>query len=114
MLVSKNPRHAESWTSVLTAAKAVVVSDFPPSSGTATRELQSESRDTSDVCLPPAGKANNGIDVIISDSTCPQSVIKRAQQMKIPIVSSEYVVQCLINGIRLGCEAHEKFGIGHK
>lgn len=36
MLVSKNPRHAESWTSVLTAAKAIVVDDFPSSSGTAT------------------------------------------------------------------------------
>lgn len=116
MLVSKNPRHAESWTSVLRAAKAVVVEDFPSaSSGTATREFGGETTDTSDdFCLQQAGKANNGIDVIISDSTCPQSVIKRAQQMKIPIVSSEYVVQCLINGIRLGCEAHEKFGIGHK
>ena len=41
--------------------------------------------------------------------------MKKAQQMKIPIVSSEYVVQCLINGRRLDCEAHEKFGIScHK
>ena len=33
--------------------------------------------------------------------------------MKVPIVSSEYVVQCLINGQRLSSEAHEKFGVCH-
>ena len=65
--------------------------------------------------MSPTGKASNAVDVIISDSTCPPSVMKKAQQMKIPIVSSEYVVQCLINGRRLDCEAHEKFGIScHK
>lgn len=60
------------------------------------------------------GKASNSVDVIISDSTCPVSVIKKAQQMRIPVVSSEYVVQCLINGRRLPYEAHEKFGVAHK
>lgn len=54
------------------------------------------------------------MDVIISDSTCPSTVMKKAQQMRIPVVSSEYVVQCLINGRRLAAEAHEKFGISHK
>ena len=51
MLVSKNPRHAESWTSVLTAAKAVVVDDFPSSSGTATRKCGEEAGADGHVCL---------------------------------------------------------------
>ena len=114
MLVSKNPRHAESWTSVLTAAKAVVVDDFPSSSGTATRKSHHEPDSSSETGVATAGKASNSVEFIISDSTCPPTVVKKAQQMRIPVVSSEYVVQCLINGRRLSCAAHEKFGVGHK
>lgn len=61
-----------------------------------------------------AGKASNAVDVIISDASCPSHILKKAKQLKIPIVSSEYVVQCLINGKRLPYDAHEKFNINFK
>ena len=115
MLVSKNPRHAESWTSVLRAAHAIVVDDFPPTPGTATRELFVVCNKDTNLLFPSfPGKASNAVDIIISDSTCPSHIIKRAGQLGVPIVTSEYVVQCLINGRRLPTSAHDKFSINHK
>lgn len=49
------------------------------------------------------------VDVIIADSSCPEEIIQKAEQLKIPIVSSEYIVQCLINGRKLPFDAHDKF-----
>lgn len=60
------------------------------------------------------GKDSTKVDIVISDSTCPQRVIQKASELGVPIVTSEYVVQCLINGKRLPCTAHEKFGINFK
>lgn len=39
MLVSHNPRHAESWTSVLKAANAIIVDDFTTPSNSSSRKF---------------------------------------------------------------------------
>jgi hypothetical protein len=96
LLVTKNTKHTESWTPVLNAANAIIVDSMPTSSGTATR------------------KASNSVDVIITDSSCPANIVKKAKQLRIPMVSSEYIVQSLINGQRLPYDAHEKFNYIYK
>ncbi len=55
------------------------------------------------------GKVPNSIDMIIGDATCDPELVKKMKQLKIPIVSGEYVVQCLINGRKLAVEQHPKF-----
>lgn len=40
-------------------------------------------------------------------------MVKKAKSLRIPIVSSEYIAQCLINGKKLAYNAHEKFKYTH-
>ena len=47
--------------------------------------------------------------MIIADRSCPQEIVENAKQFKIPIVSGEYILQCLINGRKLSVDAHPKF-----
>lgn len=54
-------------------------------------------------------KGTNSFDMIIADRSCPQEIVEKAKQFKIPIVSGEYILQCLINGRKLSVDAHPKF-----
>ena len=49
------------------------------------------------------------VDVLITNSQCPDDIIKSAKKRKIPIVSSEWIIQCLIMGKRIAYDAHPKF-----
>ncbi|XP_063215702.1 uncharacterized protein LOC134527188 isoform X3 [Bacillus rossius redtenbacheri] len=48
-------------------------------------------------------------DVILTDLSCLQEVIQKAELYKIPLVSTTWVVQCLINWRRCGYNAHVKY-----
>ncbi|OTF74926.1 hypothetical protein BLA29_001162 [Euroglyphus maynei] len=54
------------------------------------------------------------IDIIIGDASCPTNLVHKAKQLKIPIVASEYIVQCLINGRKLSYDASPSFYYLHK
>lgn len=49
------------------------------------------------------------VDIIIGDATCAEELAARAKQVKVPVVSSEYIVQCLINGRKLPFDAAKCF-----
>lgn len=51
---------------------------------------------------------------MIGDASCPNGLIQKAKQLKIPIVASEYIVQCLINGRKLSYDASPSFSYLHK
>ncbi len=54
------------------------------------------------------------VDIIIGDTSCPIELVKKAKQMKIPVISSEYIVQCLINGRKLSYDASPIFSYTYK
>jgi BRCT domain type II-containing protein len=54
------------------------------------------------------------VDIIIGDPSCPIELVKRAKQMKIPVISNEYIVQCLINGRKLSYDASPLFSYTYK
>ncbi|XP_059151346.1 uncharacterized protein LOC131937745 isoform X2 [Physella acuta] len=86
MVVSENQDFTEAWSSILTMAKSKLVTKFP-----------------SDV------KYNSSIDVVVSDATCPTNVVKKCQNLNVPLVSSEWVAQSIINGHLVDYLGHEKY-----
>ncbi|XP_063781983.1 TP53-binding protein 1 isoform X2 [Pseudophryne corroboree] len=48
-------------------------------------------------------------DVVITDRSCPESILKCAQSLDLPVVSQEWVIQCLINGEKVGYNKHPKY-----
>nr|ACC69108.1 tumor protein p53 binding protein 1 (predicted) [Rhinolophus ferrumequinum] len=48
-------------------------------------------------------------DVVVTDPSCPASVLKCAEALQLPVVSQEWVIQCLIVGDRVGFKQHPKY-----
>lgn len=48
-------------------------------------------------------------DVVITDRSCPESILICAQALNLPVVSSEWAIQCLINGVQVGYNKHPKY-----
>ncbi|XP_065726988.1 TP53-binding protein 1 isoform X2 [Phocoena phocoena] len=48
-------------------------------------------------------------DVVVTDPSCPASVLKCAEALQLPVVSQEWVIQCLIVGQRIGFKQHPKY-----
>lgn len=49
------------------------------------------------------------VDVLVTDRSCPASILKCAQALHLPVVSQEWVIQCLINGEKVGYNKHPKY-----
>ncbi|KAH9518556.1 hypothetical protein Btru_017131 [Bulinus truncatus] len=87
LVVSTNTEFTKSWTSILKCARCNIISKLPAS----------------------ANKYDPGVDVVVADSTCPVSVVNKCHRLNIPLVSSEWIVQCLINGEVVDCKGHVKY-----
>ncbi|XP_066557673.1 TP53-binding protein 1 isoform X1 [Amia ocellicauda] len=48
-------------------------------------------------------------DLLVTDSSCPASVLKCASALDLPVVSPEWLIQSLIAGERLGYDSHPKY-----
>ncbi|XP_050401220.2 TP53-binding protein 1 isoform X2 [Patella vulgata] len=57
----------------------------------------------------PTVKSNIKLDVVISDSTCTKQVKKKAEQLSVPTVSTEWVIQCLITGRIVDACGHPRY-----
>ncbi|CAG2171967.1 unnamed protein product [Oppiella nova] len=91
---SKTPEKLHSlWAPVLSAAQALIVEDNSISVTNLSRKC---------------------VDIIIGDSSCSPELVKKAKQVKIPVISSEYIVQCLINGRKLSYDASPLFAYTYK
>lgn len=49
------------------------------------------------------------VDVVVADTACSRAIVRRCRKLGITIVSTEWIVQCLINGKQLTYDAHPKF-----
>uniref|UniRef100_H3AJL7 TP53-binding protein 1 n=1 Tax=Latimeria chalumnae TaxID=7897 RepID=H3AJL7_LATCH len=52
-------------------------------------------------------------DVVVTDRSCPESVLKCASALELPVVSQEWLIQCLITGERLKYTSHPKYHHGY-
>ncbi|NP_001082071.1 tumor protein p53 binding protein 1 S homeolog [Xenopus laevis] len=52
-------------------------------------------------------------DVVVTDGSCPESMLKCAQALDLPVVSQEWVIQCLISGKQLKHNTHPKYKHNH-
>ena len=50
------------------------------------------------------------IDVVVTDKEIPWDVLQRALESDVAVVSSEWVIQCLITGKRVPYDSHPKYG----
>ncbi|XP_040198468.1 TP53-binding protein 1 isoform X3 [Rana temporaria] len=48
-------------------------------------------------------------DVVLTDRSCPESILKCAQALNLPVVSSEWAIQSLVNGVQVGYNKHPKY-----
>ncbi|KAM6257409.1 TP53-binding protein 1 [Porphyrio hochstetteri] len=48
-------------------------------------------------------------DVVVTDASCPASILKCAEALRLPVVSQEWVIQSLIAGQRVGYKQHPKY-----
>ncbi|KAL5003900.1 hypothetical protein ScPMuIL_017356 [Solemya velum] len=80
MLFSQNDKFKEEWTRILDIAKCKIFYK-----------------------LMAHGKGEkNTIDVVVTDVSCTKSLLRKSKQQKIPVVSTEWVIQSLINGYQVG------------
>ncbi|XP_076464966.1 uncharacterized protein LOC143296874 isoform X2 [Babylonia areolata] len=87
LLTSSVAGFLEVWTSILELAQCKVLSKF-------------------------AGNAagnRSGVEVVVTDHTCVKSMEDKARVLGVPVVSTEWVVQCLINNRLLPHTAHPKY-----
>ncbi|XP_014679978.1 PREDICTED: uncharacterized protein LOC106819911 isoform X2 [Priapulus caudatus] len=85
MILSVNSMFKELWSPVLVAAGGEVVGEL--------------------YALHP--DAPNPVDVVMADQI--DNVTQSVGQLSIPVVTSEWIIQCLVNGFRIDCNAHSKF-----
>ncbi|KAM4675361.1 TP53-binding protein 1 isoform 2-T2 [Discoglossus pictus] len=70
--------------------------------GGAASVKQHKSSDTKDVAL-------GVFDVVVSDSSCPETILKCAEALELPVISQEWIIQCLITGEHVGYDNHPKY-----
>ncbi|CAL1538974.1 unnamed protein product [Lymnaea stagnalis] len=87
MVVSKNEEFSVAWKSILTTAGCRVITKFPAS----------------------ASKHDPGVDVCVSDTTCPVNIVQKCKSLDVPLVSSEWVIQCLVNGHLVSYGGNKKY-----
>jgi len=51
----------------------------------------------------------SSVDVIVATQQISSATFEQAKQQQIPVVSCEWVVQCLIAGRRLSVTGHDKY-----
>ncbi|XP_067666532.1 TP53-binding protein 1-like isoform X2 [Haliotis asinina] len=85
MVASTNVKFQDTWRSILTISRCHLVNRLPIKNKT------------------------DSVNIIVTDADCPSSVLHQAKQLKIPLVSTEWVIQCLINGHLLGYTTHPQY-----
>ncbi|KAL4227359.1 hypothetical protein ACF0H5_012802 [Mactra antiquata] len=81
IVFSKDKQFVECWTQILTLGKCTVY-----------KQLQ-----------------YTDLHVIVTDDSCSCTIERRAKSEKIPLVSTEWVIQCLINGRLVSYTGHPRY-----
>ncbi|XP_077988652.1 TP53-binding protein 1-like [Glandiceps talaboti] len=95
LVLSRNPDDEDFeqfWESVLMAARCKKVSKLP-----------------ADFSIAKQPRKSLNYDVIVTDRTCPEDLLVKAKNLDLPVVSCEWIIQCLINGKRMAYNGHPKY-----
>ena len=109
LLTSSNSELTTKWLPLFNAAKATLLDNLPDTTTTRRflkvliRSWQAHSNHS----LHPGTKPN--CDLIVTDSACDPEIVKKVNSLKVPVVSIEYIIQCLIHGKRLNVDSHPSF-----
>lgn len=87
LLTSSSSDYLTAWRSVLEPAQCKVVIKLPAK----------------------ATRNRPGVDVMVTDAQCVPSLLKKAKQLEIPTVGSEWIIQCLINNTRMDFQGHHTY-----
>jgi hypothetical protein len=49
------------------------------------------------------------VQVLVTDSSCKAQVLRSAKSLNVPIVSTEWIIQCLINGQVMDFTGHPRY-----
>uniref|UniRef100_S4RQX0 BRCT domain-containing protein n=1 Tax=Petromyzon marinus TaxID=7757 RepID=S4RQX0_PETMA len=82
------------WSEILMAAKAATVTCHKPT--------------------PNYDVAVAKYDLLVSDASCPPGMLHCAAALEMPVVSSEWLVQCLVTGHRVPFTSHPAFRHDHR
>ncbi|KAJ8412991.1 hypothetical protein AAFF_G00105730 [Aldrovandia affinis] len=52
---------------------------------------------------------SDAFDLVVTDRSCPPSVLRRAASLDVPVLSPEWVIQSLVSGERQGYSSHAQF-----
>ncbi|KAL3866886.1 hypothetical protein ACJMK2_044138 [Sinanodonta woodiana] len=91
-VVSKTDKFAEEWIKILQLAKCVIIDKFPP---------------------PARSDEGDRPEVVVTDSSISPAHIKRAKQLNIPLVSSQWVIQSLVNGQQVKFDGHPQYSYNY-
>lgn len=86
MVESESDKMKEEWCNILNIAEVIVVD-----------KLHSK-------------KATDGIvQVLVTDNSCKPHLLKTAKSLNVPIVSTEWIIQCLVNGQVVDFTGHPRY-----
>jgi hypothetical protein len=81
VVYSKNNKFVESWTQILSLSKCHVH-----------KQVQ-----------------YNDVHVIVTDNTCTPAIQRAAENASIPLVGTEWVIQCIVNGRLMSYTGHSRY-----
>nr|CAD7267231.1 unnamed protein product [Timema shepardi] len=114
-VVSDSKNFIHFWTEILTALGANVLENSSLSRGESRLFLPlllhtlSNGHVVSTRLVLLSESSNKEVDVIVSDFACADEVQLEAERYNIPVVSSTWVSQCLINWTKLKYDGHPKY-----
>ncbi|CAH1254953.1 TP53BP1 [Branchiostoma lanceolatum] len=93
LVVSESREFRDVWADILVAAGCVMA-----------KKVSKEEAESSPL----------DCDLVVSDPSCPGSLVQRAGQLGVRVVSTEWVIQCLIHAHRVGYTGHAKYRHDYK
>lgn len=106
ILLNGPPQFNDLWIPILVQAECIIVSRIPA------RTSSKASHDDGDSETRPSEEAlcdDVPFDYVVTTKDCPAKIIEQARRMKIPLVSSLWVIQSLIHGKILDPSSHPEF-----
>ncbi|XP_029635084.1 uncharacterized protein LOC115210622 isoform X1 [Octopus sinensis] len=91
LVTSSQNEFVNIWSEILTIAGCRIIKKFRKTKG-----------------------SNKSVDAVITDRSCPPDIIEQADTQHIPLLSTEWVIQCLIHGQKVAFDGHEKFAYNYE
>lgn len=65
--------------------------------------------ETPEIILTIIFYTDGQVQVLVTDSTCKSVTLRTARSLCVPVVSTEWVIQCLVNGHLMDFTGHPRY-----